>query len=232
LARRPIIFSDRFTIPYGVVIFSLSAKKESTMKRIDLTGQKFGKLKVLKYSHTEKPRGNPFFSCQCDCGKITLVAGGHLRSGHTQSCGCYHRELVKNASIGNTWGRKYNDPRDASARTIWQCTYADGCTLEKFLELSQLPCFYCGCPPSNSFNKYITKDGRLINEQVSQEWAEKATYQYNGLDRIDPNKGHDEDNVVPSCFRCNRAKDDTTLEEFSIWLTRTYNHFIKNGKAE
>lgn len=32
-------------------------------------------------------RGRRVF-CICDCGKETIVAVGHLRSGHTKSCGC------------------------------------------------------------------------------------------------------------------------------------------------
>lgn len=52
---------------------------------IDLTGQKFGKLTVIKrISRT----GAVTWECQCDCGKITYVLGANLRYGHTKSCGC------------------------------------------------------------------------------------------------------------------------------------------------
>lgn len=30
--------------------------------------------------------------CQCDCGVQKIVGAGHLRSGNTQSCGCWLRE--------------------------------------------------------------------------------------------------------------------------------------------
>jgi hypothetical protein len=201
-------------------------------QRIDLTGQKFGKLTVIKYSYTGKPRGIAFFLCKCDCGEITTVSSGHLKSGHTQSCGCFQIEQAKNSSINNTWGRKYKNSQDASARTVWQCSYSDGCSLEKFLELSQLPCYYCGTPPSNSFNKYLTKEGKLTNQEVSNEWAEQATYIYNGLDRLDSSKDHDENNIVPCCIICNRAKHAMTLEDFAAWIIRVSNHFLKKEKAE
>jgi hypothetical protein len=190
--------------------------------RIDLTGQRFGKLIVLYYSRTQKPRGEAYWQCLCDCGNEIPVTGGHLKTGHTRSCGCLQREKTGNMSRGNVWGRKYEDPRELSAKTVWAVSYADGCSLEKFLELSQLPCFYCGIRNSNSFNKYITKDGYSTNIAVTTEWAEKATFTYNGLDRVDPERDHSEDNVVPCCFPCNRSKDDQTLEEFETRIVRMY----------
>ena len=40
---------------------------------IDLTGQRFGRLEVLKYN------GNSRWECKCDCGKIVYPNGGNLR---------------------------------------------------------------------------------------------------------------------------------------------------------
>jgi hypothetical protein len=196
-------------------------------KRIDLDGQKFGKLTVIKYDHTEKPRGTAIFLCSCECGNIVPVASGHLRSGHTQSCGCYHQEQAAISSTNNTWGRKHKNPQIISAKHIWERSYSDGCSFETFMILSQKPCYYCGILPSNTFNKYLTKRGTLTNTKVKEVWAEQAYFTYNGLDRIDPSKDHSEDNVVPCCFRCNRAKDDMTAEEFKVWLQRLTNHFLK-----
>ena len=53
----------------------------------DLTGQRFDKLTVIKDSGQRKNR-QVVWECQCDCGNITYVVGGALRSGHTTSCGC------------------------------------------------------------------------------------------------------------------------------------------------
>ena len=65
---------------------------------IDLTGQKFGRLTVVKRAENHiKPSGQKatMWLCKCDCGNNNLikVSSGHLRSGHTTSCGCYNREL-------------------------------------------------------------------------------------------------------------------------------------------
>ncbi|MBA3678768.1 hypothetical protein H0W80_01045 [Candidatus Saccharibacteria bacterium] len=56
-------------------------------KRIDITGEKYGKLTVLKREPTSV-HGTSFWLCLCECGKETKTYLGHLRSGHTTSCGC------------------------------------------------------------------------------------------------------------------------------------------------
>lgn len=59
-------------------------------KFIDLVGYTFGRLVVL--SRAEKFRNSLRWECKCECGKVIVVDGGNLRSGHTRSCGCYARE--------------------------------------------------------------------------------------------------------------------------------------------
>ena len=56
-----------------------------SMKFIDLTGQKFGKLTAESY-HAES--GKVYWKCKCDCGNYTTVVSQNLKNGHTQSCGC------------------------------------------------------------------------------------------------------------------------------------------------
>lgn len=52
----------------------------------DLTGQKFGKLKVVEYSYS---KDKPHWLCICDCGKEIIVNGNSLKRGNTKSCGCF-----------------------------------------------------------------------------------------------------------------------------------------------
>jgi len=60
--------------------------------KIDLMGQKFGRLIVIGiHSRTDK---NLYWLCQCECGKIRRNAGYLLRKGIVNSCGCYHRDLI------------------------------------------------------------------------------------------------------------------------------------------
>lgn len=53
----------------------------------DLTDRRFGKLRVLQYSHADR-NGHAMWKCQCSCGEKTVVRSRNLRSGNTSSCGC------------------------------------------------------------------------------------------------------------------------------------------------
>lgn len=55
---------------------------------IDLAGQRYGKLTVVKRTENSKT-GLVKYLCKCDCGNTTLVAGAPLVDGRTQSCGCW-----------------------------------------------------------------------------------------------------------------------------------------------
>ena len=63
-------------------------------KFIDLTGQKFGRLTVISRAENDKTNHVRWF-CECDCGITTIVKAQSLRSGATQSCGCYNKEVVR-----------------------------------------------------------------------------------------------------------------------------------------
>ena len=58
----------------------------------DLTGQKFGRLAVLKYAYTKG--GHSFFECQCECGKKTIARGTRVKTGDKKSCGCLRKDLL------------------------------------------------------------------------------------------------------------------------------------------
>ena len=58
----------------------------------DLIGQRFGRLKVLEFSHLT-PRRMSYWKCLCDCGKIKTIQIAALRNGATISCGCFGKEM-------------------------------------------------------------------------------------------------------------------------------------------
>lgn len=55
-------------------------------KKLDLTGQRFGKLTVLEPA--ENIGSRTAWRCRCDCGQETTVTTRRLRDGHRTSCGC------------------------------------------------------------------------------------------------------------------------------------------------
>lgn len=54
----------------------------------DISGQRFGKLVVLKPTNQRNKQGHVIWECKCDCGNITYADGVYLRQGDILSCGC------------------------------------------------------------------------------------------------------------------------------------------------
>lgn len=66
------------------------------MERINLSGQRFGKLVALHQgpANEYKNTSHSTWKCLCDCGNTAFVETQKLRSGHSKSCGC---------NRGQTW---------------------------------------------------------------------------------------------------------------------------------
>lgn len=57
-------------------------------KRKDLTGNVYGELTVLEYSHNDPESRSPMWLCKCSCGIEKAIHGYALEHGHYKSCGC------------------------------------------------------------------------------------------------------------------------------------------------
>ena len=138
------------------------------MRGKDLTGQRFGKLTVLKLdSDFEKIRGDRQrrWICQCDCGTIKSIIGAELtRTKKPQrSCGCEAKKRSKNfgkITFKDITGQKFglltpvekigiNDYGYA----IWKCKCDCGNECEKTSrELLSGDTISCGCQ-KNSYRE-------------------------------------------------------------------------------
>lgn len=68
------------------------------MRRLpDLTGKTFGYLTALR----RLGPGHKYL-CRCKCATYKMVSASNLNSGHTQSCGCYNKERLKEVHTGHT----------------------------------------------------------------------------------------------------------------------------------
>ena len=63
------------------------------MKKLDLTGRRFGRLTVLH--PVADIEGKTAWLCRCDCGQETVVRTDCLQSGHTRSCGCRRVDVAE-----------------------------------------------------------------------------------------------------------------------------------------
>lgn len=102
-------------------------------KRIDLTGQRFGRWTVCGYSGAGK------WECQCECGKCDSVAGASLRFNKSKSCGCLASEVASARALelsGRRFGRitvlslhSSTDTKQGVTCRRWNCVCECGKTL-------------------------------------------------------------------------------------------------------
>ena len=86
------------------------------MKRIDLSGKRFGKLTVQRIASAEN--GIIVWECLCDCGNVSLVRGSNLRTGAVKSCGCSKRTSPRNRTHGESQSKLYRHWKSM----IYRCT--------------------------------------------------------------------------------------------------------------
>lgn len=186
------------------------------MKRLDLSGQRYGRLIAIDFVSYDNVKEITYWLCKCDCGNEKIVNVGILRSGKVKSCGCLHKEsasknaksrilenhgAVKNALYLLTKNRAIREKHDFLL------------SKDEFFLIVQQNCVYCGCKPSQSLASLDTE------------------YLFNGIDRINSDIGYTIENSAPCCKVCNRAKNDMTVLEFEKWIDTIaiYRGYIKYG---
>lgn len=140
------------------------------MKLLDLTGQKFGRLTVLKISRRDKH--NTYWLCKCDCGNLKEAKSRDLRNSITQSCGCLHKEAITKHKKCDT--RLYSIWTNMKTR--------------------------CNNKNAECYKDYGARGIRVCDEwlndfQVFYDWAIDNDYQENlTIDRIDFNSNYEPSN--------------------------------------
>jgi hypothetical protein len=88
-------------------------------KRIDVTGQRFGRLVVVRFAYS---RIHAYWHCVCDCGNETIVSRSNLVFGGVVSCGCMRRDTSTRIGHANkTHGHSgYNVSREYKS---WQAMH-------------------------------------------------------------------------------------------------------------
>jgi hypothetical protein len=137
---------------------------------IDLTGQKFGRLTVIGFSHRKFKK--LYFYCKCDCGAKVVVRSDCLKDGNTTSCGCFHKEKVK--SMMTKHGKRYS-----RLSRIWR-----GMKRRCYNSKSESYRYY-GC-------RGITVCPEWMHDFAAfYSWAMANGYRDDlSIDRIDNNKGY------------------------------------------
>lgn len=169
--------------------------------QIDMTGQTFGELTVVKFDRTHVSPGGqrtPRWLCQCSCGNTKSVAGPNLRNGNTKSCGCKERAPGRSRILSGkpTW---LGEMLSVYRRGASDRGFLFDLTVEQFETLVGANCYYCGAAPS---------------ERALPERKVGGNYLANGIDRKDSSLGYFFGNCVPCCTTCNVMKMALTAEQF------------------
>lgn len=127
-------------------------------------GTRYGRLEVIGPCVNGK-RGIPMLPVRCECGVEKLVIGASLLNGHTQSCGCLHRERAS----------------QAMSRTLLRHGDANGGEYKQLYDLWRNVKKRCDSPKYPEFHLY---GGRGISYcpswkeyETFKNWALSAGYQ-------------------------------------------------------
>jgi hypothetical protein len=181
-------------------------------------GDKYNQLTAVSYD-------GGYWKCLCDCGEYTTTITHHLISGNTKSCGCLK---IKKAKENQKQSVKVNTkyaPNITSARRIYK-SYCKrniiDLSFDGWFKITQQNCNYCGIEPNQKYNYFKNKVSASIYAK------ENGYFTYNGIDRVDNNKGYVEGNVVSCCWTCNRAKSDRNYKDYYDYIGKLRTNYKIN----
>lgn len=145
-----------YTIPYSISSYDLKSNNTTKCKYCraeNLIGKRFEKLVVIERVINEKNK--VMWKCKCDCGNETIVRPDSLKSGHTRSCGCLQKEIVKKRGLDeeNMIGQRFGK------LTVLSCDY-------KRTEEGKGSYWFCKCDcgtSNHSVSKKSLKMGRTVS---------------------------------------------------------------------
>lgn len=179
---------------------------QAAKKFKDLTGQIFGRLKIVRFVGMNSFRVS-IYECLCECGTVKQIERSNLIKGHTTSCGCYNRDKQLKAPGVAT----FNNYMNSYVQSARKRGYIFELTADQFKEIITKDCAACGAPP----------------KEISRKTKEYSATPIlaNGVDRVDNNIGYIVGNVQPMCGPCNKAKSSMGYEAFKTWMEQ-----IRNSK--
>jgi len=147
-----------------------------------IPGTRFGRL-IVKSFEGRNRQYDSLWRVWCDCGNETIVRGGALKNGHTQSCGCLQRE--RTAKAKTTHGLFF-DKGTGKRRKLYRV----------WTSMKER----CFNPNSKSY-KYYGKRGISVHKEWAEnyssfhEWAIKTGYKEGlTIDRKDVNGNYEPSN--------------------------------------
>ena len=140
-------------------------------RRVDLTGQRFGKLVVVSVG---RKNGAMAWKCKCDCGGYTELESNKLTSGNTKSCGCMRRRDLSGQSFGKLVVLGLSDVRKTNHR-VWRCQCSCGNYTDVITKsLTSGNTKSCGCGLSNPSDITGQRFGKLTTIRPTEKRINKC----------------------------------------------------------
>lgn len=162
-------------------------------KFVDLTGLRFGKLKVIR--RNGRKGGKIAWLCKCDCGNTHTTISNNITSGVTRSCGCLVRE--KAIETNKTHGMRYT-----KLYKIWESMKRR-----------------CDCPSTERYKNYggrgISYCSEWIKFEPFMDWAIKNGYKEKmSIERVDVNGNYCPENCkwIPLDDQRNNKTNSSKVE--------------------
>ncbi len=150
------------------------------MKRIDLTGNVYGRLTVLGDDGTRTKNNKVLWFCSCECGNITHVRADHLKNGSVVSCGCLNeekkQERFKDLTNAETDNFKVIDRAySKNSRIYWNCI-CKHCDNHVELQSNQIERYLsCGCKQNRSTKERMAEIRDPESLKTSRPTAKSTT---------------------------------------------------------
>ena len=220
----------------------------------DLTGQKFGRLTVLRLvpNPSVGPRAT-IWECKCDCGNIRYLEGYDLRSGNTTSCGCYQKEQRFTRPFQDLSGQKFGrltllyplPKQPYSTRRYYHCKC--DCGKEVDVAISDIKSgrtTSCGCylkEVSHRLKEDLT--GKRFGSLVVQGRTDSIRYGKEGRQFVAWTCRCDCGNIVvrttqdltrghsTTCGDCHRTKGHTHEDLYHRWVSMRNRCYCESTNA-
>lgn len=150
-------------------------------RKLDVTGQRFGKLVVLECKNVKSNNGDFIWICKCDCGNTVESPVGQLRSGARHCCkecgrpGRYTHSLshTKEYKAWNKMKARCYRPNDSE----WSYLYEGVTVCERWLESFEN--FYADMGPRPAGTSLDRIDPSGNYEPSNCRWTNPTEQSYN-----------------------------------------------------